>query len=59
MENKPWYTSKTVWGTVVVLVAAVVPVVKQMGTDGVTDSLTNLVIGVAAVIGAEVAIIGR
>ncbi len=58
-ENKPWYLSKTIWATVVTLLAAVLPTVAQMGTGETTDDVTKIAAGAAAVVAGVVAIYGR
>lgn len=59
MEGKPWYTSRTVWGAIIAVVASVIPLVSRMGVEGVTDDATNIASGIAAVVGGIVAIYGR
>lgn len=62
MENKPWYLSKTIWGTAITLVALVAPkVVGWLGAtpDEATATVLTIADGVAAVVGAALAIYGR
>jgi len=59
MEDKSWYLSKTIWGSVIALLGIILPVVAQMGTEGVTDDVTKMAGGIAAIVGSAIALYGR
>jgi uncharacterized membrane protein len=59
MESKHWYESKTIWGTILALLASIVPLISKMGVDGLSDNAVQIAAGVAAVVGGAVAIYGR
>jgi hypothetical protein len=61
IENKPWYASTTIWGTVVTLVALVSPkiVAALGGGDVATDTLVQVAQAVAVLVGVVVTVWGR
>lgn len=59
-EVKPWYTSKTIWGSVLSVVSGLVPIAGTvLNIPGVHDGAVDLLSGLGASIGGAVAAYGR
>ena len=64
MENKPWYASRTIWGTIVSVLAVILTLTlhRNVSADtqaSVADLLCNSVPPLVAFVGQAVAIYGR
>jgi len=57
--SKGWWESKTVWGAVLAVAGAVLPIVGEMGADFLASEGVKIAGGLAAVIGGILAIYGR
>jgi hypothetical protein len=59
VEEKPWYESKTIWGSLVAI-AASLSAALGVGIDGTTQAeLASIIVQFAAAAGSLVAIYGR
>ena len=58
-ESKPWYLSRTIWGAVLAVAGAAIPLIGKMGAEALTGDIVQVAGGLAAVIGGVVAIYGR
>jgi hypothetical protein len=59
IEEKPWFESKTIWGSLIAVAAALASAL-GISIDGATQAeLTNIIVQFAAAGGALMAIYGR
>ncbi|MCB8836089.1 hypothetical protein [Aurantimonas sp. VKM B-3413] len=58
-DTKPWYLSRTIWGSVVALAAAGAGIFGYEVDAGTNEALTSALIEGAGAVGAIVAIYGR
>lgn len=58
-ETKPWWQSKTVWGSIIALVAGAATFVGLNLDAALQDQLSDLFVGFASLIGGALAWYGR
>lgn len=60
VDAKPWYASKTIWGSLLAIISGFVPVVGTvLNIPGVQDGATDLLSGLGASVGGAIAAWGR
>lgn len=57
--TKPWWTSKTVWGSIIAMLAGVATFAGLKLDATLQDQLAELVVGLANVVGGALAWYGR
>lgn len=58
-ENKPWYLSKTVWGSLIAVGAAVAAGFGVIVDAGTQDEIAGYAVAIAGAVGGLVAVWGR
>ena len=62
-QTKPWYASKTIWGGIIALIAAVLSLfghqIDPQTQKFITDQAVQIATAIAAAVGGGLAIYGR
>ena len=58
-DFKPWYASKTIWGAIVSIVAALASALGMEIDGGLQMELVDAILALAAAVGGVIALIGR
>ena len=60
MDRKPWYASKTVWGALIAIAAAIVGAIWQIDVpEEAQASAAELIVAVVSGVGGLIALVGR
>ncbi len=63
VQTKPWYASKTIWGGIIALIAAVLSLfghqIDPQTQKFITDQAVQIATAIAAAVGGGLAIYGR
>lgn len=55
-ENKQWYMSKAIWGSIVAILASVIA---MFGYSVPQEEMTEIIVQIVTVVGAAIALYGR
>ena len=59
METKPWYTSSSIWGSIIVVVSMAISAVGYTIDQETQTQIVNLIMSIVALAGSAIAIYGR